>query len=68
MGDQALAGVGAGLAAAVIACPTELIKCRLQAQAGARPISPAVPALPLTAALAGSTPGAVLLVNQVCHH
>ena len=60
-----MAGIGAGVAAAVISCPTELIKCRLQAQTGARPISPATPALPLTAALAGSTPGAVQLVNQV---
>ncbi|DBB06434.1 TPA: hypothetical protein ACH3X1_011992 [Trebouxia sp. C0004] len=32
--DQALAGLGAGTAGALIACPTELIKCRLQAQAG----------------------------------
>ena len=37
IGDQAIAGVGAGLAGAVIACPTELIKCRLQAQANTQP-------------------------------
>lgn len=34
--DQAIAGLGAGTAGALIACPTELIKCRLQAQAGFR--------------------------------
>ena len=31
--DQALAGVGAGVAVSFLACPTELMKCRLQAQA-----------------------------------
>lgn len=30
--DQALAGAGAGAAAALVAAPTELLKCRLQAQ------------------------------------
>ena len=39
MGDQAIAGVGAGFAGALIACPTELIKCRLQAQANTQPKS-----------------------------
>ena len=34
--DQAIAGLGAGTAGALIACPTELIKCRLQAQAGSK--------------------------------
>lgn len=33
MADQAIAGAGAGCAGALLACPTELIKCRLQAQA-----------------------------------
>ena len=33
VGDQTIAGLGAGIAAAFVACPTELIKCRLQAQA-----------------------------------
>lgn len=28
--DQVFAGMGAGLAGTVVACPTELIKCRLQ--------------------------------------
>jgi len=36
VGDQAIAGLGAGTAGALIACPTELIKCRLQAQAGSK--------------------------------
>ncbi|KAI0562178.1 carnitine/acylcarnitine translocase [Gracilaria domingensis] len=30
-----LAGVGAGVAVSFVACPTELVKCRLQAQPGA---------------------------------
>lgn len=30
-----LAGVGAGVAVSLVACPTELVKCRLQAQPGA---------------------------------
>lgn len=37
VGDQAIAGAGAGCAGALIACPTELIKCRLQAQANSQP-------------------------------
>ena len=32
--DQFKAGLGAGVAASMVACPTELIKCRLQAQSG----------------------------------
>lgn len=28
--DQVVAGMGAGLAGTFVACPTELIKCRLQ--------------------------------------
>ena len=35
MGDQAVAGLGAGVAVSFLACPTELIKCRIQAQGGA---------------------------------
>lgn len=35
--DQFVAGLGAGVAASMVACPTELIKCRLQAQSGAAP-------------------------------
>lgn len=33
IGDQAIAGLGAGVAVSFLACPTELMKCRLQAQA-----------------------------------
>lgn len=36
MGDQAIAGAGAGFVGALIVCPTELIKCRLQAQANSK--------------------------------
>ncbi|OAY24405.1 mitochondrial carnitine/acylcarnitine carrier-like protein [Manihot esculenta] len=43
VGQQIVCGAGAGLAVSFLACPTELIKCRLQAQS----------------ALASSGPGAV---------
>ncbi|XP_047328555.1 mitochondrial carnitine/acylcarnitine carrier-like protein [Impatiens glandulifera] len=45
--DQIFCGAGAGLAVSFLACPTELIKCRLQAQS----------------ALAGSNSGGVALVK-----
>ena len=32
VGDQAVAGAGAGVAVSFLAAPTELIKCRLQSQ------------------------------------
>lgn len=35
IGQIGLAGVGAGAAVSFVACPTELVKCRLQAQPGA---------------------------------
>ena len=35
VGDQAVAGMGAGVAVSFLACPTELLKCRLQAQGDA---------------------------------
>jgi Mitochondrial carrier protein len=35
--DHFLCGAGAGLAGSWVACPTELIKCRLQARSGAMP-------------------------------
>lgn len=38
--DQFVAGLGAGVSAAMVACPTELIKCRLQAQGGTAPDAP----------------------------
>ena len=37
--DQFVAGLGAGVAASMVACPTELIKCRLQAQSGSAPVA-----------------------------
>lgn len=43
MADQAVAGAGAGCAGALLACPTELIKCRLQAQANTLPKRAGVP-------------------------
>lgn len=35
VGDQMVAGMGAGVAVSFLACPTELLKCRLQAQGDA---------------------------------
>ena len=37
-GDQCIAGMGAGAAASLLACPTELVKCRLQAQSHLPPL------------------------------
>lgn len=34
IGEVGLAGLGAGVAVSFVACPTELVKCRLQAQPG----------------------------------
>lgn len=34
IGEVGLAGIGAGAAVSFVACPTELVKCRLQAQPG----------------------------------
>ena len=36
IGDQFLAGAGAGVAISLLACPMELVKCRLQAGAAVR--------------------------------
>lgn len=41
--DQFIAGSGAGAAAAFLACPTELVKCRLQAQSQAAPADSSQP-------------------------
>ena len=46
MADQAIAGAGAGCAGALLACPTELIKCRLQAQANMQPKGTGIPTHP----------------------
>ena len=59
--DQAVAGLGAGVAVSFLATPTELIKCRLQsqlsvAQAAAQAVGNGAP---VSAALAG-TPAAAL--------
>ncbi|CAL1399474.1 unnamed protein product [Linum trigynum] len=35
IGQQVVCGAGAGLAVSILACPTELIKCRLQVQSAA---------------------------------
>jgi hypothetical protein len=36
VGDQMLAAIGASAAVSLVACPTELMKCRLQAQGCSR--------------------------------
>lgn len=57
VGQQCIAGAGAGFAVAFVACPTELIKCRLQAQSAlaAQVLSTDMPAV--AAAAAGGAPG-----------
>lgn len=37
--QQVVCGAGAGVAVSLLACPTELIKCRLQAQSSLAPVS-----------------------------
>ncbi|XP_057807197.1 mitochondrial carnitine/acylcarnitine carrier-like protein [Salvia miltiorrhiza] len=43
VGQQVVCGAGAGVAVSFLACPTELIKCRLQAQSSIATIGLAVP-------------------------
>ncbi|OEL26752.1 Mitochondrial carnitine/acylcarnitine carrier-like protein [Dichanthelium oligosanthes] len=50
VGQQVVAGAGAGVAVSFLACPTELIKCRLQAQSALATAAPA----PTAAAAAGA--------------
>ncbi|KAG6387596.1 hypothetical protein SASPL_152788 [Salvia splendens] len=52
VGQQVVCGAGAGVAVSFLACPTELIKCRLQAQSSLATTGPAVPAAPGGAAVA----------------
>ncbi|KAL6642646.1 hypothetical protein ACP70R_020827 [Stipagrostis hirtigluma subsp. patula] len=51
VGQQVVAGAGAGVAVSFLACPTELIKCRLQAQSA---LASAAPAPAATAAAAAT--------------
>uniref|UniRef100_J3N550 Mitochondrial carnitine/acylcarnitine carrier-like protein n=1 Tax=Oryza brachyantha TaxID=4533 RepID=J3N550_ORYBR len=44
--QQVIAGAGAGVAVSFLACPTELIKCRLQAQSALAAAAPAAAAAP----------------------
>ncbi|XP_034572909.1 mitochondrial carnitine/acylcarnitine carrier-like protein isoform X2 [Setaria viridis] len=44
VGQQVVAGAGAGVAVSFLACPTELIKCRLQAQSALAAAAPAAAA------------------------
>ncbi|KAM3402905.1 hypothetical protein ACQJBY_006604 [Aegilops geniculata] len=44
VGQQVVAGAGAGVAVSFLACPTELIKCRLQAQSALATAAPAAAA------------------------
>lgn len=52
--QQIVCGAGAGIAVGFLACPTELIKCRLQAQ-GAAAVATVMPSGPTGAATATAT-------------
>ncbi|KAL1566784.1 mitochondrial carnitine/acylcarnitine carrier-like protein [Salvia divinorum] len=52
VGQQVVCGAGAGVAVSFLACPTELIKCRLQAQSSLATSGPAVTSAPGGAAVA----------------
>ncbi|CAN6300046.1 unnamed protein product [Urochloa humidicola] len=54
VGQQVVAGAGAGVAVSFLACPTELIKCRLQAQ------SALATAIPTPSAAAVAAPAAAV--------
>eukprot|EP00897_Mesotaenium_endlicherianum_P004297 jgi/Mesen1/3896/ME000208S02907 len=58
VGQQFIAGGGAGVAVSIVACPTELIKCRLQAQGALASQAAAIESPALAAAVAGA-PGHV---------
>ncbi|CAM6120412.1 unnamed protein product [Calypogeia fissa] len=65
IGQQVIAGMGAGVAVSFVACPTELVKCRLQAQsalAAAATAGVSVQASPALA-MAGSRAAAVAAAN-----
>ncbi|XP_044434094.1 mitochondrial carnitine/acylcarnitine carrier-like protein [Triticum aestivum] len=55
VGQQVVAGAGAGVAVSFLACPTELIKCRLQAQSALATAAPAAAAAPAGGAAATVT-------------
>ncbi|PUZ39980.1 hypothetical protein GQ55_9G387400 [Panicum hallii var. hallii] len=55
IGQQLVAGAGAGVAVSFLACPTELIKCRLQAQSA---LATAAPAPAAAASVAGGVAAA----------
>lgn len=68
--DQAIAGLGAGTTGALIACPTELIKCRLQAQTASKalPTRPSTGVLPIgLASLSQSGSGLASLTQARVH-
>ncbi|KAF0930667.1 hypothetical protein E2562_034196 [Oryza meyeriana var. granulata] len=57
--QQVVAGAGAGVAVSFLACPTELIKCRLQAQSALAAAAPAAAPVGGGAATATATVAAV---------
>jgi solute carrier family 25 carnitine/acylcarnitine transporter 20/29 len=64
--QQVVAGAGAGVAVSFLACPTELIKCRLQAQSAlgtAAPAAAAAAAAPAGGAAAATTVTAAAAVK-----
>ncbi|CAL4915716.1 unnamed protein product [Urochloa decumbens] len=54
VGQQVVAGAGAGVAVSFLACPTELIKCRLQAQSALATAAAPTPAFAAVAAPAAA--------------
>ncbi|KAJ7295652.1 hypothetical protein O6H91_14G053300 [Diphasiastrum complanatum] len=58
VGQQMVAGAGAGIAVSFAACPTELVKCRLQAQSALALVTEGAPAL----AAAGGSAATITVV------
>ncbi|KAJ7531651.1 hypothetical protein O6H91_14G052400 [Diphasiastrum complanatum] len=54
-GQQMVAGAGAGVAVSFVACPTELVKCRLQAQSALAAAAEGAPVLATAGASAATT-------------
>ncbi|KAI5059986.1 hypothetical protein GOP47_0024406 [Adiantum capillus-veneris] len=62
--QQFLCGVGAGLAVSFLACPTKLIKCRLQAQSSLATVAKVSPSLAAAGIIGGSV-GAGSMASKV---
>ncbi|KAI5072304.1 hypothetical protein GOP47_0012410 [Adiantum capillus-veneris] len=62
--QQFVCGAGAGLAVSFLACPTELIKCRLQAQSSVATVAEVGPSL-AAAGITGGSVGAGSMASKV---